>query len=338
MRLKCISLENILYIIDSWLAAGGEPIIELGALEPLLWKDKDYDISDLIKIIKTINHRQKIIVNLTTNGYLLSKYAQKLKSSHIDKIRVSWHSCNERVFNNIAGVNAYSAFMKGLNDAIDLKLPISINRILFANYINDLDAQLDFIEKNDLTIKLYDLYWTPENQELYNKFYIHWREPIEKYVLHRVKSESNITNEIVRSRKVFRLKNGGKVVVKETPTLSRDIEPCSSCKYKEHCLECYGDYLRIDSNLAAFPCYLRRDLSIQLLPINGDNAFSKISLHKQMKAIFKNKLYYKESRLRFILVPFCNFNCCYPMTDVSFCLKKSGDYIYPKRKPGLTNE
>ena len=337
----CMSYQKILKLARLWLAVGGKPEVELAALEPTLWRDRGLELADLVRGLKGLTARngQSLIVTMTTNGARLADQAEKLAQAGIDKVRVSWHSCDPQVFADIAGVDCYADFMRGLDAAIRVKLPFSINRVLFKDYLDDLPTQLDYIQQHNLTLKLYDLYWMPAVAKHYQEYYQGYDAVIAKYILPRTAEIHEQKFEMVRSRKEFRLHGGGRVVIKEAAAVSHADEPCTSCQFREQCLEGYCDYLRIDTGLRAFPCYLRRDLTIDLndcLAGEQDGARLVDTLERRLQV--NPALLLQETSLRFILVPFCNFNCCLPGSEVSFCLKQTGDYCYPKRQavPVLT--
>lgn len=330
----CMKYDDLIRLAQLWLEIGGRPEVELAALEPTLWHDKNLELADVVQGLKSLTTRdgQPLTVTMTTNGARLAKHAVRLAEAGIDKVRISWHSCDPQVFADIAGVDCYAEFMRGLDAAMAANLPISINRILFKNHLDDLPLQLNYIQRHDLTLKLYDLYWTPAVAASYQDYYQGYDEVVEKYILPRTAEIHEQKFEMVRSRKEFRLEGGGRVVIKEDAAVSHAEGPCTSCHFREQCLEGYCDYLRIDADLTSFPCYLRRDLSIDLKEFLQDkNAASRMVESLETRLQVNPAILLQETKLRYILVPFCNFNCCLPGSEVPFCLKKPGNYCYPRR-------
>ena len=99
MTAKALSLENVLRIADAWSAAGGLKKIEIGALEPLLWRDGRYKIHDMVSALTN----RGFLVSLTTNGQLLELFASELRAAGLSLLRTSWHSMNPVIFREISG-------------------------------------------------------------------------------------------------------------------------------------------------------------------------------------------------------------------------------------------
>lgn len=69
---------------------GGEPLIRA-------------DVARLIEMLTSISELEDL--TLTTNGYLLERYAQELKSAGLDRITVSLDSLDDKVFRSMNGRN-----------------------------------------------------------------------------------------------------------------------------------------------------------------------------------------------------------------------------------------
>jgi len=314
-----------------WIKLGGRAEVDLAALETLLWRDGVGHIQDLVSELKTIKDfsDKPINVNLTTNGLLLDKYAAHLKKSGIDKVRVSWHSCKKDVFAAIVGRDCYSNFLSSIKKSIKCELPISFNRLLIKGLTEDLGYQLDFVRRWNVTLKLYDLYWTPNIAEHYEKYYVHWESLIDKYVLPITERHEKTSADFSRVRHRFYLVDGGVVEVKTNNNNNYINEHCISCDKRKLCLEAFGEYLRVDPDLTAIPCYLRRDLQEDLSNVfNNSVDLSCLAAHLEhvLGQFWQNMI--TEMKLRLIIVPFCNFRCTLPGTDAIFCLKTLGDYTF----------
>ena len=48
MSLKPLSYAHIMAIVDAWRDMGGASEVEIGALEPLLWRDEQYRIHAVV--------------------------------------------------------------------------------------------------------------------------------------------------------------------------------------------------------------------------------------------------------------------------------------------------
>jgi len=140
-------------------------------------------------------------------------------------------------------------------------------------------------------------------------------------VLKRTRRVRRLGFRSARTRVEYMLGNGARVVVKVKPTVSRELDPCRSCRYRNVCVEGYCDYFRVTPEFRAYPCYLRRDLGVDLLPLlaSSDPAGDlRLSL-KERFGIGRNGAL-EDSKLRLVNVPYCNFRCRFPRTNVCWCL------------------
>lgn len=330
---KDMPLDTIIAVARLWLAAGENNQLELAALEPTLWHDKHADIADLVMTLKQLCVKDRIpIVSITSNGINLKQFIPRLKNASVDKIRISWHTCDAAVFSDISGQNKYSIFKESIDTAVKQRLNVSFNRLLLKNYINDLPQQLEYIEKYQLSLKLYDLYWTDKISNIYESYYISVNEVIERYIKPITRRMETTNTHGVRTRTLYYLTGGGVVQTKDVDKTEKP-SVCRTCPYESVCLESYGDYLRIDTDLCAFPCYLRRDLGFSLQPYLQGYVFDIQNFKKKLDELFSDLDIQKRTqvRLRYILTPCCNCNCCFPGTDIQWCLKSDGGYRFAKR-------
>lgn len=49
------------------------------------------------------------------------------------------------------------------------------------------------------------------------------------------------------------------------------------------------------------------------------------------EVVLQNNDIYKNTPLRLCVVGKCNFNCGFPKENISWCLKRNRDFIFPKR-------
>lgn len=326
MNLKPISFTNIIAIASTWHDMGGASKIELGALEPLLWQDRQYRIHDVVSALTKMNFK----VSMTTNGQLLDMFADKLSHAGLSLIRTSWHSTNPMMFREISGgYGDYDRFIRGVTVALESGIKVDFNRVLLKGYTDDITEQLLFIEHYQSRLKFYTLLWTPENALTKDSFYQDWRSVVRLSVLPQTAKIIRINKKLGRERIQFHLLNGGLVEVKLGDNLNRNISPCMSCSFKGQCEEAFGDYVRVDPYLQLYFCYLRKDLGFPIFEYFGRPDLLKEKIQEKIGIIDVGHLLSKTS-LRLTLTPFCNFNCRTPGTEEGWCMEKSGNYIYPK--------
>ncbi len=303
---KRLTLDEIIKVATWWKDSGGSCKVEVAALEPTLWKDNEHNISDVVKQLKDLD----FTVSITTNGALLSKHSESLKKAGLDLLRISWHSLNDDTFKKITGGGILKNVRHGIISSIDCGLNVKINRVLLKNYTDDIVEQVKFIDDYKIKLKLLDLYWTPSSASFYEKYYISPQEVISEN-LQKVKLD--LVKDIEhngRKRVTYRTNNGGIVEYKIKESAEKNHEYCNNCTFKDDCLEGYGDYFRVFPDSTASLCYLRKDLAT-----------------RDYKSIFRGN----KTPLRFVLEGRCNFNCGFPDSTVSWCLKQSRDFKFPSR-------
>jgi cyclic pyranopterin phosphate synthase len=321
--------QDALAVGRLWIALGGLREIELGALEPLLWKEGSLSPPDLVRGLVSLGFR----VTMTTNASMLQSVAQELKAAGLSLLRISWHTTDPNQYREISGHGNYKAFQSGIEAAVSAGLPISFNRVLLRGITSDVPAQLDFIEHYGLRLKLYDLMWTPEISDQYRTFYQDCRPVIREYVLPRTTKIERVGATLGRKRIRFHLQGGALVEIKREERIDRSKSPCLGCPHKSMCLEVFGDYMRVEPELKAHFCYLRRDIGFDFgLAIAGGQA-GLVTLRNGMKKLLETTLerFITSTPLRFITTPFCNYNCFLPGTTIPWCHKTTGDYSFPGR-------
>ncbi len=319
-----LSYDRILAIANVWRDVGGSREISIGSLEPLLWRDGQYRIHDIVNALTENGFK----VSITTNGQLLDTFAEKLARAGLSHMRISWHSTDPLVFRDISGGHGdYNRFMRGVVLAIESGIKISFNRILFKGYTSDIPKQLSFIERYKSRLKLYALWWTPQNASSHQLFYQDWRSVVRTSILPRTDKIIRIRKRIGRNRLQFQLNRGGLVEIKLDDELDRSLIPCDSCSFKNECKEGFSEYVRVDPCLSLYFCYLRRDLGFRIEEYLKDPAILEERMQNTSRDV---KRILAESSLVLTVTPFCNFNCTIPGTQEGYCLEEPGEYIYPK--------
>ncbi|NVO66027.1 radical SAM protein [Methanofollis tationis] len=109
-----LSIDTLrLFIEDVVNSVDNPPVIAINGTEPLLYPH----IADLIKYIRSKN----IMCELTTNGYLLQKFAQDLVKIQLPLINISIHG-PESIHNAIVGVpNSFEKSYRGIEQIIEMK-------------------------------------------------------------------------------------------------------------------------------------------------------------------------------------------------------------------------
>lgn len=123
---------------------GGEPLIRRG-------------VTKLIRNIATIDGIQDLA--MTTNGTLLSKYAEELSLSGLKRVNISINSLSEKKYQEITRGGKLSDVLRGIEAAYKFKLtPVKLNVVLIKGF-ND-DEIEDFIKltiDNDIDVRFIEL-------------------------------------------------------------------------------------------------------------------------------------------------------------------------------------
>lgn len=133
-----IPLDKMLEFLKIAMDYGVKKIRITGG-EPLLRKD----LSLFIKGI--YDYKNNIEVALTTNGYLLKKYAKNLKDSGLKRINVSLDSLKKEKIELISKKDALNNVLEGLKEAKQSGLKIKLNMVpLKGINDNEIISMLDF--------------------------------------------------------------------------------------------------------------------------------------------------------------------------------------------------
>ena len=134
---------------------GGEPLVRKG-------------IVNFIKQLRKIDRLEDI--SLTTNGFFLSEYAEKLKDAGLNRVNISLDSLQEEKYKKITRGGSLERALKGINFALKARLlPIKINTVLLRG-IND-DEIEDFVRlalERPLNIRFIE--FMPSGEEVINEF------------------------------------------------------------------------------------------------------------------------------------------------------------------------
>ncbi|MEL9940609.1 MAG: GTP 3',8-cyclase MoaA [Ignisphaera sp.] len=115
--------------IREYKITGGEPLVR----------------RDIVEIVKAISDHKPSDLSMTTNGYWLEVYAEKLAEAGLRRVNVSVPSLNRERYRYVTGLDALDKVLKGLETALEAGLkPVTIN-VVVLNSIND-DEYKDFIE------------------------------------------------------------------------------------------------------------------------------------------------------------------------------------------------
>ncbi|MBR0135605.1 MAG: radical SAM protein [Clostridia bacterium] len=123
-------------IIDKCREIGVTQVTFTGG-EPTLRRD----------LIELIDHAKWFITRLNTNGILLTKdFVQRLKSSSLDSVQVTFYSSDEAIHNRLVGAERFQSTVKGIENALEAGLSLSVNTPL-CTLNRDYKKTLEFLHE-----------------------------------------------------------------------------------------------------------------------------------------------------------------------------------------------
>ena len=184
---EILRYEEIVEIIEEAVNLGVTKVRITGG-EPLVRKG----VVNFIKKLRKIKKLEDI--SLTTNGFFLSEYAEKLKDAGLNRVNISLDSLQEEKYKKITRGGSLEKVLKGINSALKAGLlSIKINTVLIRG-IND-DEVEDFVRLTlgrPLNIRFIE--FMPSGEEAINEFedkFISVQEIkeklIKKYLLNPIK-------------------------------------------------------------------------------------------------------------------------------------------------------
>ena len=335
---RTLGFEDAVAVAGLWLAAGGAPRVDIGAMEPLLWRDGRRRIADLVHVLRELGTE----VRLTTNASLLATHARALADAGLSRIRVSWNTCSPDLFRALSGGHGdYDAFLRGVEAAARSGIPLAFNRVLLRGRVADLPEQIDRTRSLGARLKLYDLLWTPGFAHDHARNFVSAGEVAAEYVFPSLGEPSNaLAAGAVRDRWIWPLPGGGEVTLKASGAVDRSGAPCASCAHRSGCLEAFGEYVRVGPALRLYCCYLRRDISFDLRRWLGGGDAARDGFLAKFDALLTPTLCVRSvlahAPLRLTVIDACNFHCTVPGSRGSWCLEETpATRMPPIRREGI---
>jgi cyclic pyranopterin phosphate synthase len=112
--------------------------IRLTGGEPLLRKDLDV----FVKMLH--DYKPSLDLALTTNGYYLKEYAEKLKNAGLKRVNMSLDSLKPEIAKKISQREMLDKVLKGLDEALRVGLKVKLNTVVMEG-LNDAEI-LDLLE------------------------------------------------------------------------------------------------------------------------------------------------------------------------------------------------
>ena len=250
--------------IEKIRLSGGEPLI------------RD-DIVDIVAKISSVGFRD---ISLTTNGVLLSRYAEALYKAGLTRVNVSFDTLNPDTYKLITKRDYMELAKKGIERAVKAGLnPVKVNMVVMKG-INDNEIwdMFQFCKDNGAILQLIELLKTENCQEseFFDEYHYDMGELEEELgkISNRVK-----TRKFMQDRKKYFVE-GGEIEI---------VRPMDNTEFCKNCTR-----LRITPDGKIKPCLLRNDNLVDIIePMR--KGFSDDELKKVfLKAIENREPYFTD--------------------------------------------
>ncbi|HIP98030.1 MAG TPA: GTP 3',8-cyclase MoaA [Aquifex aeolicus] len=172
---EVLTLQRVELILKVFSLFGLKTVRFTGG-EPLLRKD-------IIPILKVATQYVED-VSLTTNGFLLERYAKQLKEVGLKRLNVSLDSLNTEKFQRLTGGNL-EVVLRGVYEAKNYFNVIKINTVAIRGFTEEeVDGLLEFCAKNGFHLRFIELMPVGE-LPFFKKEHFLPLEEIKKYIENR---------------------------------------------------------------------------------------------------------------------------------------------------------
>ncbi|UXD21913.1 molybdenum cofactor biosynthesis protein MoaA [Ignicoccus pacificus DSM 13166] len=224
-----LNVEEFALIAKASRALGAEDVKLTGG-EPLL-KPR---IEHLVAQLNEIGFKD---ISMTTNGYLLKKLAPALIDSGLKRINVSLHSLRRERFRKITGVDALERVVEGIQTALELGLPVTINVTVLKGINEDeLMDLISFASSRGMNVHLIELHPVGRGKDVFNQ-------------AHSFPDE--LLNELEKraSRKEIRRLHNRLRFIMENGSIVELVRPVSNPLFCAGCLR-----IRVSPDGKLYPC------------------------------------------------------------------------------------
>lgn len=185
--------------------------------------------SDIVEIVERTRKHISGNISMTTNGVMLPKLAQKLKSAGLDRVNISMHSIEHEGFEFITGTDSLDRVIEGIRAAKEAGLyPIKINFVVLRGVNEDqVDRMIELSAKEGVILQLIEFETTREGEdsEEYRRYHI----PLEGIERDVARSAFRVDRNELHNRPKYSLDTAdGKAEVEFVKPM-RNAEFCSHC-------------------------------------------------------------------------------------------------------------
>ncbi len=240
-EMSCEEMEHIIRVasaidIRKVKITGGEPLLR----------------EDIVEVVKRISGYMKE-TSLTTNGVLLSRYAEKLKNAGLARVNISVPSLNPLSYQRITGKDLLPKTIAGLQAAVAADLVVKINTVVLKGLNSgDIAQILEFSCQNRAVLQLIEL--EAAKDEVDSDFYRTYHfdlTPIESELQQKA---IKIEKRELHNRKKYLIPFNGKIASVEIVKPMHNTEFCRNCSR-----------IRVTSDGRLKPCLLSGDGLVDII-------------------------------------------------------------------------
>lgn len=244
--------------------SGGEPLIR----------------DDIIEIVKKIAKIGFKDIALTTNGTLLSKYAQDLKDAGLNRVNVSFDTLNPETYRFITKRDYIKHAKEGIKKASEVGLyPVKVNMVVMRG-INDHEIwdMFLFCKENNAILQLIELLKTDNCPD--NSFYDEYHYNMDDVEDELIKIADDVkTRPFMQDRKKYFVE-GGEIEI---------VKPMDNTKFCKNCSR-----IRITPDGKIKPCLLRNDNLVDFIgPMHSGSSDEELK-ELFLKAILEREPYFSD--------------------------------------------
>ena len=223
--------------------SGGEPLIR----------------DDIVEIVEKIASLGFDDISITTNGILLEKYAEQLKSAGLDRVNVSLDTLNPETYKFITKKDHLAKAKDGILKAVEVDLyPVKINMVLMKGINEDeVEDMFEFCKEHGIVLQLIELMESENcDDDKFSSDYHYSLDSLEDQLSKR--ADDVKTRKFMQDRRKYFI-DGGEIEV---------VKPMDNTDF---CMNCTR--LRITPDGKIKPCLLRNDNLVELVSHvrNGDD-------------------------------------------------------------------
>ncbi|MEM4446201.1 MAG: GTP 3',8-cyclase MoaA [Nitrososphaerota archaeon] len=260
--------DEVAFIVGA-AAELGVRSVKLTGGEPLLYDG----VEEVVRKISSV--KGVVDVSMTTNGVLLSEWAERLARAGLSRVNVSLDTLSREKYKMITGRDDFEKVIEGIDAALDVGLtPVKLNMVLLKGVnVSELESMIEFVRgREGCVLQVIELVPRIPALEKYHISPLFVEEMLERRAV-------RVVVRGMHRRKKFFLEGGGEVEV---------VRPVHN---SEFCANC--NRLRVTSDGKLKPCLMRNDNLVDVLTPIRRGASKEEVKRLLLEAVSRRTPYYR---------------------------------------------